>query len=123
MLKHTITQDWPSTIKEVPNVIHPYWIVREELMIEDGIILKSIWIFIPAKKHESVLKLVHEGHLRQNKCKLRAKETVYWPGQNDKLEKLILNCELCFKYSQSKHKQKPSSNVIQEYASAKHSMQ
>ena len=83
-------------------------------MIEDGIMLKSIWIIIPAKKHKSVLKVVHEGHLGQNKCKLRAKETVYWPGQNDKLEKLILNCELCFKYLQSKHKQKPSMSLGQE---------
>ena len=25
LLKHTITQGWPSTIKEVPNVLQPYW--------------------------------------------------------------------------------------------------
>ena len=24
LLKHTITQGWPSTIKEVPNVLQPY---------------------------------------------------------------------------------------------------
>ena len=32
--------------------------------------------FIPVKKHEGVLKLIHEGHLGLNKCKLHAKETV-----------------------------------------------
>ena len=41
------------------------------------------------------------------KCKLKAKETVYWPGLNEHLEQLILNCQLCLKYSQSKHKQPP----------------
>ena len=63
---------------------------------------------IPSKKCEAVLKLIHEGHLGLNKCKLQAKETVYWPGLNDQLDKLILNCELCLKYSQAKWKQPPN---------------
>ena len=104
LLKHTITQGWPSTIKEVPIILQSYWTFREELTIEDGIILKGTRIVIPAKKHESVLKLIHEVH--QGLCKLCVKETFYWPGLNDQLEKMILNCELCVKYSQSKCEQK-----------------
>ena len=97
LLRHTITQCWPSTIKEVPGVLQSYWTFREELTIEDGIILKGTWIVVPAKKCEAVLKLIHEGNLGLNKYKLHAKETVYWPGLNDQLEKLILNCQLCLK--------------------------
>ena len=82
-------------------------------MIEDGIILKDTRIVIPAKKCEPVLKLIHEGHLGLNKCKLHAKETVYWPGHNDQLDKMILNFELCLKYSQSKCKQKPTMSLGQ----------
>ena len=114
LLKHTITQDWPSTIKEVPSVLQSYWTFREELIKDNGIILKGTKIGIPAKKCEAVLKCIHEGHLGLNKCKLHAKETVYWPGLNDQLEKLILNCELCLKYSHSKCKQKPSMSLGQE---------
>ena len=84
-------------------------------MIEDGIILKGTRIVIPAKKHEAVSKLIHEGHLGLNKCKLHAKETVYWPGLNNQLKKLILNCELCPKYSQSKCKQKPTMFIGQGF--------
>ena len=60
---------------------------------------------IPSKKHKAVLKPIHEGHLGLNKCKLHAKETVYWPGLNDQLDKLILNCE----YVLNTHKQNVSS--------------
>ena len=102
LLKHIITQGWPSNIKEVPSELQPYLTFREELTIEDGLILKGTRKVIPNKKCESVLKLIHEGHLGLNKCKLHAKETVYWPGLNEQLEKLILKCELCLKYSQSK---------------------
>ena len=92
LLKHIITQGWPSIIKEVPRVLQSYCTFREELTIEDGIILKGTRIVIPAKKHEAVLKLMHEEHLGLNKCKLHVKETVYWPGHNDQLEKLVPNC-------------------------------
>ena len=77
LVKHTIIQGWPSTIKEVPNVLQPFWTCREELTVEDGLVLKNTRIVIPNKKHEAVLKLIHEGHLGLNKCKMSTKDTVY----------------------------------------------
>ena len=66
--------------------------------MEDGIVLKGTCIVIPHEKFQAMLNLIHEGHLGLNKCKLRAKDIVYWPGLNEQLEKLVLNCELCLKY-------------------------
>ena len=108
LLKHTIMQGWPSSIKQLPQVLQPYWTFREELTVEDGLILKGTRIVIPAKKHEAVLKQIHEGHLGLNKCKLHAKDTVYWPGLNGQLEKLVLKYEVCLRYSHSKCKQEPN---------------
>ena len=76
-------------------------------MIEDGLILKGMHIVIPDKMREDILKQIHKGHLGLNKCQMRAKETVYWPGLNDQLENLILSCQLCLKYSKSKNKSTP----------------
>ena len=87
IFKYMVQKGWPSTIKEFPNEIQPYWTFREELTIEDGLILKG------------------------------AKETVYWPGLNDQLEKLVLNCQLCLKYLQSKCKQTPRMSIGQEMPS------
>ena len=50
LLKHTIMSGWPSTIKEIPQVLQPYWMFQEELTIEDGHILKGTRIVIPSKK-------------------------------------------------------------------------
>ena len=82
----------------MPQILQPYWTFREELTVEDGLILKGNRISIPAKKYEAVQKVIHEGHLGFNKCKLHAKGTVYWPGLNDQLDKPVLNCELSLKY-------------------------
>ena len=56
------------------------------------------------QKEKKFLKQIHEGHLGLNKCQMHAKETVYWPGLNDQLEQLILNCQLCLKFSRLKKK-------------------
>ena len=37
LLKHTVQHGWPQTITE----LHPYWTFREEISIEDGILLKE----------------------------------------------------------------------------------
>ena len=39
---------------------------------------------------------------------MRAKETVYWPGMNDQIEQLVLNCQLCLKYLRLKNKNTPN---------------
>ena len=114
ILKHTIMQGWPKNIKQVPPELQPYWTFREELTIEDGLILKGTRIVIPNKQQQAILKQLHEGHLGLNKCKLRAKETVYWPGLNNELENLVLNCALCLKYSTAKCKLESSLTLGQE---------
>ena len=105
---------WPNTIREVPSKTQPYLTFREELAVEDGIVLKGTQIVVPHKKCQATFQLIHEGHLVLGKCMLRAKDTVYWPGLNNQLEKLVLNCELCLKYSHSKYKQKPGTSLGQE---------
>ena len=114
ILKYTIQQGWPRSIKEVPSKIQPFWTFHEELTIEDGLALKGTRIVIPSRKQDDILKLIHEGHLGLTKCKLQAKEAVHWPGLNEQLEQLILNCQLCLKYSQSKHKQPLHMSLGQE---------
>ena len=84
------------------------------MTIKDGLILKGTRIVIPSQKQAEILKLIHEGHLGLTKCKLQAKETVYWPGLNDQVEKLVLNYQLCLKYLQSKHKPPPNMSLGQE---------
>ena len=56
LLKHTVMQGWLSSIKQVPQVLQPCQTFREELTVEDGLILKVTRIVIPAKKHEAHTK-------------------------------------------------------------------
>ena len=40
-LKKTIISGWPETKKEVPASLHPYFLVRDELSAQDGLIFKG----------------------------------------------------------------------------------
>ena len=55
ILKYTIQQGWPSSIKEVPSKIQPFWTFHEELTIEDGLVLKGTRIVIARRKQDDIL--------------------------------------------------------------------
>ena len=65
--------DSARTSKRTPSLLT----FREEMTIEDGLILKATRIVIPPSMRESTLHLLHEGHLGFTKCYNRAKQTVY----------------------------------------------
>ena len=87
LLKCTITNGWPNSIKEVPHEIQAYWTFCEELTIKDGLVLKVTEIVIPKSKCKQVLMMIHRGHLGLGKCKLWIKDTVYWLGINEQTRK------------------------------------
>ena len=44
-----------------------------------------------------VLKKVHETHLGIEKCKARARASMYWPGMTNDIEEMIAKCPTCAK--------------------------
>ena len=76
LLKHTITNGWSNSMKEVPPKIQAYWTFHEELTIEDGAVLKDTRTIIPRSKYNQVVTMIHKGHLGLEKCKLQIKDTI-----------------------------------------------
>jgi len=72
LLKEVIFGGWPQKREECPQSLHDYWNFREELTIEDGLVLKGYHIVIPPTRPE-VLNIIHQGHLGQEKCLLQAR--------------------------------------------------
>ena len=53
---HIVTTGWPDQIREVPKEVQPYWTFREELTVENGLLLKSTQIIIPKVMRGQVLE-------------------------------------------------------------------
>lgn len=88
-----------------------YYHVQGDLSFVDGLLLKKGRIVIPEALRPDLLNRIHEGHLGIEKCKRRARESVYWPGLNKDIEMLVSKCETCQKHQS---KQTKESMVISE---------
>ena len=64
LLKHTITNGLPNSVKEIPPKIQAYWTFCEELTIEDGLVLKGTRMVIPKSKCKQVLTMIYKRSLR-----------------------------------------------------------
>ena len=47
---------------------------------EDRLVTKGARLFIPSTLRKKVLEQIHEGHLGIEKCMLKARDSVFWPG-------------------------------------------
>ncbi|PFX13349.1 Uncharacterized protein K02A2.6 [Stylophora pistillata] len=104
-LRNVIHEGWPATREKCPQVLHDYWNFREELTIEDGLILKQERIVMPTTLRHDTLNTIHQGHLGQEKCLLRARSAVFWPGITRDVTNLVQDCATCQAYQRKQQKQ------------------
>ena len=90
-----ILQGWSESRRDLHKDIQPYWAYRDELSIENGILLKEDRILIPKSMQTETLKKIHYGHQGSDKCKLRAKTCVFWSGINSDIDKIVQQCTIC----------------------------
>ena len=103
-LKNIILQGFPSDKRKISACILPFWNIREELSIEDEVVLYDNRIVIPKALQRDALKKLHASHQGIDRTKRRARQTVYWPGINSDIETTVAACQKCslFKPSQTK---------------------
>ena len=79
-LHKLISEGWPLKRSNVPDNLKDYWNYRDELTVENGILLKS-HKFIVSKNLQSVyINKIHAGHLGINKSLQKAYEYLFWNG-------------------------------------------
>ncbi|KAI3374046.1 hypothetical protein L3Q82_022601 [Scortum barcoo] len=84
-------EGWP--VGSCPQFYH----IRGDLSFVNGLLVQKGRIVIPQALRQDILNRIHEGHLGIEKCKRRARESVYWPGLNKDIETLVSRCDTCQK--------------------------
>ena len=79
-LKDVIHQGWHEYPNECPPHLKEYWNFREDLSVEKGLILKGHRLLVPSNLRPQMLQIIHQGHLGAEKCNLKARDCVFWPG-------------------------------------------
>ena len=48
--------------------------------MENGLTTKGARLLIPSTLRKKVLEQIHDGHLGIEKCMLKARDSLFWPG-------------------------------------------
>lgn len=111
-IKEYILQGWPRVKELVLEGTMPYYKIKDDLNIINGILLKNNQIIIPKELRRKILGKIHEGHFGINRCQSIARCTVYWPGMNNDIFNLVSSCEVCLKHSNANPKMELMSHEI-----------
>ena len=93
LLRHYIHVGWPVDRRMLLREIHTFWNYREDLLMENGLITKGARLVIPSTLRSKVLEQIHEGHLGIEKCMLKARDSVFWPGISNDIRETVEKLE------------------------------
>ena len=71
-LHKLISEGWPPKRSNVPDNLKDYWNYRDELTVENGILLKSRKFIVPKNLQSVYINKIHAGHLGINKSLQKA---------------------------------------------------
>ena len=85
--------------------------IKNELSEAEGLLFKGRQLIIPKAMQTNILDLIHESHLGIEKCKARARSTVYWPGMSRDIHDTVAKCAtwLTHRYKNQKEPMIPHS--------------
>ena len=104
-LKDFVYSGWPSTQKELPTILKPYWPYRDKLALEAGILLKGSRVIIPETMQPEILEKLHMAHQGTEKTKLRARTSVFWRNLNKVIDEMTKACLICQQHLASQGKE------------------
>ena len=74
-LKAVIHRGWPDNKSNLPLQVHPYFTLREELSIQDGLVFKGERIVVPHSLRSDMKQCIHTSHVGTDSCLRRASES------------------------------------------------
>ena len=89
-----IRHGWPTSRKQCPNALKHYWIFRDELVQDQGIIMEGPKLLIPAVMRRKMLEKIHYSHVGADSCLLKSRDVFFWPGMAKAVHDYFKMCHL-----------------------------
>ena len=133
-LSTLINSAFPDSKHDLPAELLPYWNIRNNLYIVDGVVLmkdqvvipvslrnsvtqaltdgSGTRIIIPPKLRQEIIQSLHSAHQGVGSMNERAKASVYWPGITKDVEFVRANCGSCNRIMPSQARTLPVEPLI-----------
>ena len=78
--------------------MHPYWMYRDELSVQNGIICKGTQVMVPQSVHKEMLRKIHANHFGAESNIRMAHKVLFWPGMRKSIQDMCDACGTCAQY-------------------------
>lgn len=93
-MEYTI-HGWPQYKEDVQLAARDFFIIRGELSLHDGLLVRGDRIVVPFSLRKQILERIHEGHMGVAKCRERAAQSVWWPRIGKDIKSRVASCRHC----------------------------
>ena len=97
-LHEYILHGWPSKPSSIPEDLRPYFAVRAQLSMADGLIYCGNRVVVPESCRPAMLTTLHIGHQGITKCRARARNSFWWPSLSQEIATHVMACPTCAKF-------------------------
>lgn len=73
----------------------PFYQRRNELTLQAGCVMWGVRVIIPSSLRKQILEELHSGHLGVVKMKALARSFMWWPGIDQDVERVAMQCPGC----------------------------
>ncbi|XP_041460922.1 uncharacterized protein K02A2.6-like [Lytechinus variegatus] len=94
-IQAVVMNGWPMRQQDLPSGVIPYFHIRDELSIANGLIFRGERVVIPKSMRQGMIERLHASHLGESGCLKRARECLYWPNMNSEVKNYIQRCDVC----------------------------
>lgn len=89
-----VERGWPN-LKKCEGELRSLYEKRNELTIENGVLMWGHRAIIPSAFRQQLLYEVHSAHLGIVKCKELVRSYFWWPNVDKDIASLVNNCDVC----------------------------
>ena len=104
-IRDLIQKGWPEGKALVPAEALPYFLVRDELSFNSGIIWRGERCAIPSSLRQKIKRRLHVTHMGRNTLLRRARDVVYWPGLSADLKDELTRCDIYMSHQDEQPKE------------------
>lgn len=94
-LSAVIQRGWPTRENQLQPAVKPFFPYRDELTVEEGIVMKGHKTVIPHSLQREYINIVHKGHPGIEATKRRARNIIFWPAMSHDITEVLLSCATC----------------------------
>lgn len=92
---NSVWRGWSTSHQTMHTELRVFYLLRHELSVEEGVLLRGHRVVIPTLLRGKVLSMLHEGHPGVVRSKILARNLVWWPGIDNEIESMIRQCVTC----------------------------